>query len=94
MHFVHTVERGSTVFIYNMFWMDDDMDDNLKNSANTFATAQHRPGTTNNTLVSWQRVLHKPTALMMSSENDFMAVPMSSMLIEYLRVLKQASSKC
>ncbi len=40
------------------------------------------------------RVLHKPTALMMSSENDLMAVPMSSMLIEYLRVLKQASSKC
>ncbi len=74
--------------------MDDDMDDNKKKSANIFATAQHRPGSTNNTPVSWQRDLHKPTALMMSSENDFMAVPMSSMFIEYLRVLKQASSKC
>lgn len=57
-----------------------------KKSANTFTTAQHRPaGTNNNTLVSWQRVLHKPTALMMSSENDFRAVPTSSVLIEYLQ---------
>lgn len=59
-----------------------------KKSANTLAAAQHRHGTTNNTLVSWQRVLHKPAALMMSSENVkiyFMAVPTTPVLIEYLQ---------